>query len=136
VTRLEPVTNQVQAQIDVGSADGYFCGGVVATDGAVWIELLDTTLSNVLGLARIDPTTNRVIATVPVPQNAGADPLAVDAQGVWVVQPAWGLFRIDPQTNQAVGLLRMSAGAGVALGAGSVWLTISNGTVLRITPAS
>ncbi len=136
VIRLDPMTNQVLAQIDIGSARGYFCGGLAATDAGVWAMLLDNTQNFDLGLVRIDPATNQVIATTTLPQSMVTDALAADAQGVWVAEPDLGLFRISPQTNQAVGLLPMTRGAGVALGAGSVWLAISGGTLLRITPAS
>jgi hypothetical protein len=61
---------------------------------------------------------------------------AADAHGVWVYGPDM-LYRIDPNTNRVVGKLAMTGGAGVALGAGSVWIANgSDGTLLRITPAS
>jgi len=136
VTRLDPTTNKVLAQIDISSGKGYSCGGLSASDAGIWAVLLDSTQTYDLGLARIDPATNQVIATILLPQSKITDALAADAQGVWVAEPELGLYRIAPQTNQAIGLLPMLRGAGVALGAGSVWLTIGDGTLLRITPAS
>jgi streptogramin lyase len=126
------------AQIDIGSANDVFCGGLSASDGVVWVELMDYTQDHAVGLARIDPATNRVSATVPLLASISVDALAADAQGVWVADPEVGLFRIASQTNQAVSLLPIIRGAGLALGAGSVWLATNDGTgtLLRIAPTS
>jgi hypothetical protein len=56
---------------------------------------------------------------------------------VWIWDPAKGLERVDTQTDRVVAALPMKGGAGVALGAGSVWFAnASEGTLLRITPAT
>lgn len=138
VTRLDPTTNKVLAQIDIGSANNLFCGGTAATDGVVWVELMDNTGDHPVGLARIDPATNRMLATVPLLASISVDALAADAQGLWVADPGLGLLRISSQTNKAVSLLPRIGGAGLALGAGSVWLATNDGTgtLLRIAPTS
>lgn len=135
VTRLDPTTNQVLAQIDIGSANNRFCGGLAASDGVVWVEQADSQ-DHAVGLARIDPATNRVNSTIPLPTSIGVDALAADAQGVWVADPGLGLLRISSQTNKAVSLLPLIRGAGLALGSGSVWLATNDGSLLRIAPTS
>src|SRR5262249_40241760 len=136
VTRLDPTTNKVVANIDIGGGKQYSCDRLVAsTDKEVWAVLLDGSQTYDEGLVRIDPATNKVIATIPLPQSMDT-PLAADAQGVWAAEPGLGLLRIDPQKNQAVGLLPMTLVAGVALGAGSVWLGLQDGSLVRVTPAS
>jgi YVTN family beta-propeller protein len=133
--RLDPQTNQVQARIDVGSDHGLACTAVVALAQTVWtVDLVLGDGSSVV-LKRIDPATNTIVAAIPVP---GVVPFhfAADEQVVWVWGPDAGLLRIDAHTNRVVGELAMKGGAGVALGAGSVWFAKSDGTLLRITPAS
>jgi len=132
--RLDPQTNQVQARIDVGSDHGLACTAVVALAQTVWtVDLVLGDGSSVV-LKRIDPATNTIVATIPVP---GVVPFhfAADEQGVWVWGPDAGLLRIDAHTNRVTGELAMKGGAGVALGAGSVWFANgTTGTLLRITP--
>ncbi len=136
VTRVDPMTNAMVAQIDVGSSKGYKCGGITASDDGVWAVLQDNSQTYDLGLVRIDPATNKVIATMLFPQNKLTSSLAADAQGVWYAQPDLGLIRISPQTNQAKGFLKMSGVSGVAVGAGSVWVLNSDGDLMRVTPAA
>jgi YVTN family beta-propeller protein len=136
LTRIDPATNQVQAQIDTGSAQGLACTAVVALAQTVWTVNLVLGDGTSVVLKRIDPATNKIIATIPIP---GVVPFhfAADEHGVWVFGPDAGVLRIDPQTNQVVGQLAMTNGAGVALGAGSVWVANgAAGTLTRITPAS
>src|SRR5262249_814608 len=130
-----PQTNQVQAQIHVGADRGLGCESVVAMDQTVWAMSVSGDAPNSTVLSRVDPATNTVIATIPMPEVAPYH-FAADAQGVWVFDPQRGLFRIDPQANQVVGALMLPGIAGVAVGAGSVWVAVgSTGTLLRITPA-
>jgi hypothetical protein len=55
------------------------------------------------GVLRIDPRTERVVATIPVP----AWQIAADEGAVWTVGPG-GLSRIDPETNEAHTVLAAS----------------------------
>ena len=132
--RLDPLTNQVQAQINPAGDKG-FCGGVVALAQSVWtISFLNDEPESVR-VERIDPATNKVSATIPMP---GILPghLAADAQGVWAFDPAGTLYRIDPTTNRLVGSLALpGVPQGIGVGAGSVWVATNTG-MLRITPAA
>jgi len=135
LAQVNPQTNQIQAQIAVGDKLGMACSSVVALAQTVWT----TSFSNEqypTTLRRIDPAAHKVIATIPIPQ-AFAAPFhfAANEQGVWLYGDA-GVYRVDPATNRPVGLLDTQDSRGIALGAGSVWVCKSDGTLLRITPAS
>jgi YVTN family beta-propeller protein len=136
LARLDSATNQVQTQIDTSKGQGLSCTGVVALAQTIW------TVDLVLGdgssavVERIDPSTNQIVATISVPDVVPFH-FAADEHGVWLYGPDIGLYRIDPQTNRVMGTLVMKGAAGIALGAGSVWLANgSDGTLLRIKPAS
>ena len=114
---------------------GFTCAAVVALTQAVWTVDLILGDGSSVHLERLDPATNRIIATISVPAT-DAYHFAADENGVWVWGPDEGLLRIDPHTNRVVGSLPMQGGAGVALGAGSVWFANATaGLLLRITPA-
>jgi YVTN family beta-propeller protein len=136
LTRINPQTNQVAAQIDVGA--GLICGGMAAEDDTVWALPFLSSNNGDAGISsgqveRIDPATNTVTAKITVPAYLELM-MAADAHGVWVLDRQQGLFRIDPKTNTYVGKLAMSNVAGVAVGAGSVWCATGDGTVLRVEP--
>lgn len=95
---------------------------------------------------RIDPTTRRIVATIPVspwPQD-----LAIGDGSIWVASTDWpqdpprdrqgGITRIDPETNRVIATIRFDGGAtGVAVGNGGVWAANSNqGSVVRIDPTT
>jgi YVTN family beta-propeller protein len=136
LTRLDPQSNQVQAQVALNESTNWvsFCTAVVAVDKAVWaLTSIDDSPDSV-SLIHIDPASNKVIARIEV----RADPFhfAADARGVWVISPHEGLARIDPKTNRVVGNMTLPGAAGVAIGAGAVWVADGQaGALLRITPA-
>jgi DNA-binding beta-propeller fold protein YncE len=145
LTRLDPQLNQAKAQIAVGSGPygTLSCSGVTALDQAIWTLSFNSLWSSSVPVAQpnsvqvthIDPSTNRVIAQLLV---IGASPyhFAADGRAVWLLAPQVGLIRVDPQTNREVGRLALPGAAGVAVGAGAVWVAdAQSGTLLRITPA-
>jgi YVTN family beta-propeller protein len=116
--------------------DNFCCGpqGITAAFGSVWVG--DTT-SNVV--YRIDPQTNRVIATIAAPESATTcGDLTADAVAVWVASGCDGtmVWRIDPATNTAAPSAVLSTSPGsVRAGFGSIW-TVSQDTLSRIDPAT
>jgi YVTN family beta-propeller protein len=132
LVRINPATNKVLAQLDVSLNDGLEGFQVVALDKEVWVEASDGTTT---AIERIDPATNKVTISAPVPGKTWAG-FAADEQGVWGLDVDVGLIRFNPQTGQVVGHLALTGGAGVAVGAGSVWVAKDDGTLLRITPAA
>jgi streptogramin lyase len=135
LTRIDPATNQVMARIDVGSSASLQCTSVVALPQAVWAVALQPGNGSSAVLNRIDPATNQVVATIPTPDIVPFH-FAADDHAVWIWGPD-GLYRVDAQTNHLIGMRALSGGAGVALGAGSLWFADGdNGTLLRITPTA
>jgi len=125
---------------------GRSVGPPLVAAGAVWVpNEADGTVT------RIDPSTNRVVATIRIgdPQRlvaAGCGPdsvhsfmfdtllnrrcdlpssLAGDARSVWAADNLGrGLARIDPATNRVVERIALNADPfAIALGYGSLWVT-------------
>ena len=100
-------------------------------EGALWVlgDAADRRLW------RIDPATQRIVATVRLPF-APAD-VAAGAGGVWVTDEVDDtVVRIDPVSKRIVAVIPVGRGAGgVAFGAGAVWVTgFVDETVSRIDP--
>jgi serine/threonine-protein kinase len=82
-----------------------------------------TASISVDSLQRIDPRTNRLVATIP----AGGQPVgvAVGAGAVWVIDDdERTLLRVDPKGNAVakINLARALTPTAVAAGAGAVWM--------------
>jgi YVTN family beta-propeller protein len=114
----------VQAAIRVGRAPG----AVLVAGGSVWVANSgDGTVS------RIDPATNRVIATIDVIGHPTQ--LTADSPWVWVATRE-GLRRIDPASNLVVQTLPLPVNVGDVLAAGGwLWVALDDGTVWRLDPA-
>ena len=77
-------------------------------------------------LARLDPKTGAQVARIALPANLGANGLAVNSKGLWVV--AWGdtpVMRVDPATNTASVVARFPGGFAQSIAADEdyVWTT-------------
>jgi YVTN family beta-propeller protein len=129
VLRIDPETEAVVAQIEVGAAPE----GVGTTAGAVWVaNHHDGTVS------RIDPGTNVVVATIDVGPAGSNGPLELAAgqTGVWVHVPNLGtVVHIDPITNAVIGSVAVD---GVpAVDGNAVWITDPAGSaVVRVDATS
>lgn len=129
--RIDLATGERQASVPtgIGSPDGEL--NVVAGGGSVWVA------SESAAIARVDPATNAVVATVPV--NEGSFTLAYGFDALWAVSlKGETLQKIDPATNQIVATTAMGAAPGfLAAGEGAVWVQEQgDGTLARIDPAS
>lgn len=132
VIRLDPSTGKVLARITMPS-DFDPCGGIAATDTAVWITGCHITPD----VVRIDPATNAVVADIGL-GGYGADPIVIDGK-VWVPVGGAGFFhglvRIDPATNRIDRRLPLAAladaGGSVVTG-GELWVANRLDTVLRL----
>ena len=135
VSRLDPQSGVVDRVIPVfkGGAvggSGVTSGGtaIAVGDGAVWVVNPDRTLT------RIDPRTNRVVATV---LSSRANTVAVGERSVWVVNLDSSVSQIDPATNEVRATIQVPANSltAAAVGAGSLWATDPvGGAVWRIDP--
>jgi hypothetical protein len=106
--RIDPETNGIAATISMDTAPTAEFGdtGITYGDGSIWVtgggELADGGPQAVLD--RVDPTTNTLVASIPLGGRFGSD-VAVNDAGVWV-----GIFtnanaqvvRVDPETNEVV----------------------------------
>jgi len=118
--------------IELGGAADW----VQITPDAVWVGAKHPNT-----VTKIDPKTNRRVATVPLPGDACGG-LAADFGNLWVPLCAAkpGLAQIDLRSATITRVLPIGPGAkegGIATGAGSVWLMVDQeGTLARIDPAS
>jgi streptogramin lyase len=106
VYRVDPTNRVIVATIEVDDAKG-----VLAADGAVWVARAGGAPSRLSGsggipaakgtVARIDPATNEVVATITVGQATSTPFKLVTGFGsIWVgVLPGNSVVRIDPTTN-------------------------------------
>ncbi|HEV7810100.1 MAG TPA: hypothetical protein VGO64_05850 [Candidatus Limnocylindrales bacterium] len=103
--------------------------GIAAGGGAVW-----TTSGRTV--ARIDPATNRVVATIDV----GSDPrrIVFDGEVVWVTVAAGDLVGIDPATNTITRRIPVGAQpAALAIGGGDLWVVLPvTNQVIRVDPST
>lgn len=134
VQRFDPTTLDLLGSIAVGPNPK----GVLATDAAVWV-------ANTRGgsVARIDPATNTVVATVsPTGPTGPSGPnwLAEGLGSIWTGVPnSSSIVRIDEATNAIVARIvvaKNSPCGGLAVGPAAVWITGCAGTTLlsRIDP--
>jgi streptogramin lyase len=86
-------------------------------------------------LARIDPRTNLLVATIRFP--AVPEDVAVGEGAVWVSHPTAGsISRVDPETNEVAASIRLATGEAplfIETGEGGVWV-LSLASILRIDP--
>jgi streptogramin lyase len=149
VSRIDPKTGEVAAEIEVGR------GAVdIATDertGDVWVAGLllkygadihpEDSKDN--KLSRIDPATNRVVAEIPIAANSregGAQSVAVGEGAVWAQSADGRLFKVDPATNKVVGDVPLGEySSDLEVYGGAVWATVqaSSGTrLVRVDPST
>jgi Protein kinase domain len=132
VSRVDPVSLRITRTVTLpnpGRGEGLLSAGfpqLAVGDGAVWAIDPDGTV------ARIDPRSGRVVARVP----AQAQTVAAGREGVWTLADN-RVARIDPATNRLGKSIPIGASrtVGLAVGAGSVWVTADgDGELWRIEP--
>jgi streptogramin lyase len=130
--KIDAETAEVAAILETGIAEPRGETNVVAGAGSVWVP------SDAAGkIARINPVTNAIVATVDVAP--GTFFLAFGMDRLWAVASEENLLqRIDPATNAVTGTVRLGAQPGfLAAGEGAVWVQEQgDGTVARIDPES
>ena len=130
ILRVDPATGATLATIPGQS--GAF--GIAFGFGAVWVANQDDYT-----VQRIDPATNQIVATIDVIAPSG---IAVDANGVWVVDLIGEVSKINPVTNQVVSTIHTQAtGSRIAtggdgLGVNPGTLGAGDGSVTRINSAT
>ena len=143
LTRVDPETNEVVAEIPVEEATPYGgASGVAVGEGAVWAQ------SGGGDLLKVDARTNRVVASVPLGDYSTH--LAVSGGSVWATgqdhSGTW-LKRVDPRAVEVVrtrdlgpadsggyGRLAADAMGRVWFVEGGAWTGEGEGTLTRISP--
>ncbi|HSL66136.1 MAG TPA: serine/threonine-protein kinase [Gaiellaceae bacterium] len=104
-------------------------GGVTLVRGGDDAAARPTTAITGDGVQRIDPRTNRLVATIPL--RGGVTSVAAGRDGAWALDAAGRRFaRIDGRTN-AVTVARSTSGVPVAIAAtrDTVWVATRDGPV-------
>lgn len=104
---------------------------VAAGAGAVWVGGLNVTY-------RVNPATNKVVATIPTPGTDEFSQLAIGAGSVWVSggnMPGYqlGVYRINPHDGKVMAFItlpRYGLPGPIAIAYGSVW--VAGGNLYRI----
>jgi hypothetical protein len=146
--RTSALTPRVVERIDVGRGTAVAYGA-----GSVWVSVLPVDSSE-RWVLRIDPASDEVLATIPVPGvpgwEVGGGGLVVAEGSVWVAgrgdDPEGDthgfVTRIDPSTNRVVDTITLQEGpvSDVAVDGTAIWALISGNpgqpTLLRVEPSS
>lgn len=125
---ISPVVGPTRAVINATVRVGEAPSGVGVGEGFVWVANSgDDTVS------KIDPTTNEVIAEVPVP--GGPEDVLVRYGYAWVISDDGTFARIEPETGDPEFLYRYRSGADLDIAKGiaqDIWVLESGGLVHRI----
>ena len=127
VAKIDPATLAVVDVIPVGSLSFAGPTGISAGAGSIW-----TDVPNITAVVRIDPVSDKVVATIP--DKGACAALAASDTAVWVAGGGGsgclpGITRIDPSTNTVTATLNAGGQTGaLALGVGTLWYgtSISN----------
>lgn len=133
VLRIDLATGRVDARIAVPGEGMFPESSVAAGENGVWV-LSGTAKPE---LVRIDPATNKVANTWPMPERAAA--VRAGLGSVWVTVnglPHAQLLQVDPDTGRVSARIRVGLGPRfLTVGAGAVWvMNQADGTVSRVDP--
>ena len=132
VMRVDPATGKVVAKIAADPANSE--GGITVGDGAVWIVAKPSVVAKTTPtLVRIDPATNAVVKSFPLPSES-ENPMYSDGF-IWV--SSYGhdqLLKVDPATGKVLKAIPVGPKPRfLTAGAGSIWtLNQGDGTVSRV----
>ena len=127
LARVDPATNKVVAEIYV--APGSFA--VAFMDNAIWATSTEKSV-----VTKVNAQSNVVEETIPV----GPKPrfLATGEGSVWTLNQGDGtITRIDGKSNKVVATIEAGipgGGGEIAVGEGSVWVTVFQYPLTRIDP--
>lgn len=124
LTRVNPHNTQVEDIIAVGPSPGRLAVG----EGGVW------TLNGNGTVTRVDPDTNKVVATIPVGDGVEGGDIAAGEGSVWVSAPGVPIVRIDPRTNRAVQRFTGEGGGAILVAHGSLWVAADPQVTWRLDP--
>jgi YVTN family beta-propeller protein len=119
VERIDPTHNKVVKRYPLATATG-----IVGAFNSVWAAGQD-------GVIRIDPATDRVVATISI--EGGAGWTAASDNAVWVTTTT-GIARIDPATNTVAATIPLGTPAlgDPAVVAGKLWVPKIRANVIAV----
>jgi virginiamycin B lyase len=129
LTRIDPEVNRIIAEVRLPAG----CTSLAFGEGALW-----ATCPNEDRLLRIDPQTNLVKERIEIKGSPVA--VATGEGSVWVLTKAQGnVVRVDPKTNKVTATIELNvpdAVGALAVGDGSVWVSVPGFPIARIDAAS
>jgi YVTN family beta-propeller protein len=136
LTRLDPGTSSVQAQVKLTSAGAsVFCLDAVPLGSSLYVATDATDTASPPQV--VDPRTEHATETMATPGDAHVERALIgSATRTWLVDAKLGLFRLDAATGRASAQLALDGGAGVADDGQSVWVVSSAGSLYRIAPTT
>jgi len=141
VLRVDPVTNLVTNRIKLNAEplDAQPSGAppvnaqprfLTVGEGAVWV--LCQGQGNV---AKIDPKTMKVEATIEVGVPGGGGDIAAGEGAIWVSSFGFPISKIDPKSGKVVQQFVGDGGDAIRAAGGAVWLSnLRQGVVWRLDP--
>jgi YVTN family beta-propeller protein len=143
--RIDPTSHKIVARIGVG--EGRYRGVAIGADAVFIPNTGNITDTGGDTISKVDPTTNKVIATFKVPLNGNSEgSIGVSQDALWVVtdpgslRPARPgvLSRIDQDTGATVATVEVPADSnGVVVEGDFVWVTsFSSDSVTQVDPAT
>jgi len=117
-----PLTGEPKITAEIPFPKDSVSGGVAVGAGSVWV-VISGPEAGTTRMLRIDPSTNEVVAEIPV-TDAGSASLVATGGAIWLGSPE-GIERVDPATNTIVARIEVPEGIVSALAADetSVWAT-------------
>lgn len=110
------------------------CSGLVAAFGAIWSPSCGDH-----SLKRIDPSTGKIVVSVPAGPADSEGGIAAGAGSIWMLTDPKGILsRIDPRTNRVAAKIAVPDGSfACTFGDGAVWVSSTKHSLLvRVDPAT
>ncbi len=129
IVRIDAKDNKAGAPVVAGAEP---CGSLVVAFDSVWVPLCGDG-----SLARIDPKTATLTATLKTRLASGDARIATGVGSIWAVTDPKGVVsRIDPATNAVVAEIYVAGGAhSVGFSDDALWITSEVGNLLtRVNP--
>jgi virginiamycin B lyase len=130
LSRIDPDQNKVVSELRLPAG----CNSLTFGETALWV-----TCPSENRVLRINPQTTLVEKRIEVSPQPAA--LAIGESSIWVLCLKDGkVERIDPKTNKVTKTIETgvsgAATGGIAIGGGSIWVTLTGFPITRIDPLS
>jgi streptogramin lyase len=139
VYRVDPVTNRIVARIHLGgrgrrlNADRVLLGDGKVLVAGEWTSGGAPTDGS--GLARIDPTRNRLETVTPI--TSGALALTYGDYSLWLARMGGSTVeQIDPRTGKTIATFHAHVGVALAVADSQLWTLTRNGTLRLLRKSS